>query len=66
MLMLLPPIQGFLFKKRDYKKDLVTALGLKYGKIVFILLNDIIVIYMRLTLIVIRGPRFKSPLWRVF
>lgn len=63
---LLPPIQGSFFEEHYHKKDLVMALRPRCYKIVLILLNKVIVIYVRLIYIDVWGLRFESLLWEIF
>lgn len=65
MLVLLPLIQGFLFKKLDYIEDLVAVLETKRGEMVFTLLNEVIAIYVKLTFMNIWALRFKNSFWRI-
>lgn len=64
--MLLLPIQGYFFEKRDSKKNLVLVSRSKSGKIIFILLDEIIGIYIRLTFINIIDFWLESLLWNYF
>lgn len=66
ILVLLLSIQGSLFMKHDYKKNLIVVPRLGYVKIIVTLLYKIILIYMKLTLIIIQGLEFKSLFWGVF
>lgn len=48
------------------KKDLILVHGFKHGKIVFILLNEIIIIYVKLILINVKSLRLKRSFLRLF
>lgn len=60
--MLLQPIQGFLLEKCGNKINMIEALILKNGKIVFVLLYKVIVIPVKLTLRNISDLDFKSQI----
>lgn len=64
--MLLPPIKDSLFEKYGYKGDSIVASRPGCGKIVFILLYEVVAIYVQFTLLYIWDSGFKSPLWEVF
>lgn len=57
--MLLPLDQGLFFKKSDSKKNLVIFPSTRHGKIIFALLDEIIAVYMKLSLIYIKGSNFE-------
>lgn len=48
------------------KKDMIIICNSRYNKIVFTYLNEIIILYIRLTLIKIGLPRLKKPFFRLF
>lgn len=67
--MLLSQIYDLIIKISNSKMNLVLAHDSKHGKIVFILLNKVIAIYIKLILINIKSPgykRFFSELFKVF
>lgn len=61
LLELLLLFQSFIFEKHSEKKSSITGLGLKYGKIIFIVLYEIVAIYVRLMFVNVWGTRFKNP-----
>lgn len=51
LFILLSLVQGLLFEKCDSEKNSIATLRVKRGKIIFILLDKVVIIYMRLALI---------------
>lgn len=52
--MLLSPEWSLVFEKDSDKEDLVETFGSGYGRVTFILLNNIIVVHVRLLSIYVR------------
>lgn len=60
--MLLQLDQSLFLEKDDSKKDLVETFNSKYSKVIFLLLNEIIAIYVKLIFIYVRDSSFKKSL----
>lgn len=61
MLILLPSIQSSLLEKWDDKKDSVVASETQGSKVHLTLLDEVVAVYVRLTLINLWGLRLESP-----
>lgn len=59
-LMLLPAIYSLVYEITTGKGSLVKACNLTYGKIILVLLDEVIIVHMRLTFINIRLSRLKK------
>ena len=59
--------QGSFFEESNGKKDLVFSLSTRYDKMIFALLDEIIIVYIRLTLVYVGVLAlknfFQSLLW---
>lgn len=53
--MLLPLKQSLIFEKNNCKRYLIKVFGAKYSKIVLVLLNKVIAIYVRLIFVYVGG-----------
>lgn len=55
----LPIKQGLVFKKGSGKRDLVKIFSFEYGKVIFALLNRIVVVNVELTLVYVQCSSFE-------
>lgn len=62
LLVLLPPEQSLVLKKNYDKKNLVEISGSKHSKIVFVLLNKIVIVYVEVIFIYVWYSSFEKYL----
>lgn len=58
-------IQSSLFEEHGGKKNLIATSKIRYSKIVFVLLDEVVIIHVQLALINVQCFMLKSLLWEV-
>lgn len=61
LLKLLLSEQYSVLEEKNWKKDTVKFLSSSYGKIIFLLLTEVVILYMGFSLVDIGKPSFQEP-----